>query len=111
MILEEGNRPYPRCPKRDMFVSHKALISWLLAKAFFHRGGGKEVAPPGGGGDTGGGRYGDHSIWDPPCPVHLLQLPWYNLLGVVRRLARYGTQTLAGTKEVGADIYVVDQVG
>ena len=25
VILEEGNRYYPLCPKCDMFVSHKAL--------------------------------------------------------------------------------------
>ena len=25
MILEEGDRPYPRCPKCDMFVYHRAL--------------------------------------------------------------------------------------
>ena len=38
VILEEGSRPYPWCPKRDIFVSHKALNSWLLAKVFFHGG-------------------------------------------------------------------------
>ena len=25
VILEEGNRPYPRCPQYDMFMSHYAL--------------------------------------------------------------------------------------
>ena len=25
VILEDGNRNYPRCPKCDMFVSHKDL--------------------------------------------------------------------------------------
>ena len=38
MILEEGNRPYPRCPQCDMFVSQKALNSRHLATAFCQRG-------------------------------------------------------------------------
>ena len=38
MILEEGNRPYPRYPKCDMFVSHKALNGQHLTTAFLRRG-------------------------------------------------------------------------
>ena len=38
MILEEVNQPYPRCPKCDMFVFHKALNGPHLATAFFCRG-------------------------------------------------------------------------
>ena len=38
VILEEGNRPYHRCPKCDMFVSHKALNGRHLATAFCCRG-------------------------------------------------------------------------
>ena len=38
MILEEGNRPYPRCPKCEIFVSHKALNGRHLATAFCQRG-------------------------------------------------------------------------
>ena len=37
VILEEGNRSYPRWPKCDMFVSHKALNGWHLATAVFRR--------------------------------------------------------------------------
>ena len=38
VILEEGNRPYPRCPKCVIFMSHKALNSRHLATAFCRRG-------------------------------------------------------------------------
>ena len=37
MILEYGNQPSPRCPKCDMFVSHKALNGRHLATTFFCR--------------------------------------------------------------------------
>ena len=42
VILEEGNRPYPRCPKCDMFLSHKALNGQHLAIAFCRRGEGRK---------------------------------------------------------------------
>ena len=38
VILEKGNRPYPRCPKCDMFVLHKALNGRHLTAAFCRRG-------------------------------------------------------------------------
>ena len=38
VILEEGNQPYPRCPKCDIFVSYKALNGRHLATDFYHRG-------------------------------------------------------------------------
>ena len=38
MIVEEGNGPYPRCTKCGMFMSHKAINGWHLARAFFHKG-------------------------------------------------------------------------
>ena len=38
MILEEGNRPYPRCPQCDMFVPQKSLNGWHLATALCRRG-------------------------------------------------------------------------
>ena len=38
VILEEGNRPYPRCPKCKFFVSHEALNGRHLAADFCHRG-------------------------------------------------------------------------
>ena len=38
VILEKGDRPYPRCPKCDMFVSHKALNRPHLTTAFFRQG-------------------------------------------------------------------------
>ena len=34
VILEEGNQPYPWCPKCDKFVLHKALNGWRLATEF-----------------------------------------------------------------------------
>ena len=34
MIHGEGNQPYPRFPKCDMFVSHKALNGQYLTRAF-----------------------------------------------------------------------------
>ena len=102
VILEEGNQPYPWCPKCDMFVLHKALNSWVLVKVFYQGEGGKEVAPPVRVRCVGGDRDNDHIIRDPPCPVRLLQVPWENLLGVGRRLAIGGTQPLEGTSEVGA---------
>ena len=38
VILEEGNRPYPRCPQCDMFVPQKSLNCRYLAMAFCQRG-------------------------------------------------------------------------
>ena len=38
VILEERNQPYPRCPKCDMFVSHKVLNGLHLAADFCQRG-------------------------------------------------------------------------
>ena len=38
MILEESNRPYPWCPKCDIFVWHKDLNRHHLGTAFFRRG-------------------------------------------------------------------------
>ena len=38
LILEEGNQPYPRCPKWDMFVSHKALNGHRLTTALCQQG-------------------------------------------------------------------------
>ena len=38
VILEEGNRPYPRCPNCDMFVSHKALKGRNLTTSFCRQG-------------------------------------------------------------------------
>ena len=38
MILEEGNQTYPRCPKCDMFFSHKTLNDWHRATAFCRKG-------------------------------------------------------------------------
>ena len=35
MIMEEEKRPYPRCPKCDMYMSHKALNDQHLSTAFF----------------------------------------------------------------------------
>ena len=37
-ILDEGNQPYPRFTKCDMFVSHKSLNGRHLVKFFFQRG-------------------------------------------------------------------------
>ena len=38
MILEEGNRPYPRCPHCDMFVPQKALNGRHLTTALCRQG-------------------------------------------------------------------------
>ena len=38
MILEEGNRPNPRCPHCDVFVSHKAINDQHMVKNFCWRG-------------------------------------------------------------------------
>ena len=38
VILEDGNRPYPRCPKCDMCVFHKALNGRHLTMSFLRRG-------------------------------------------------------------------------
>ena len=38
MILDEGNRPYPRYPQCDMFVARKAVNGWHLGTAFFRQG-------------------------------------------------------------------------
>ena len=35
VILEEGNRLYPRCPQCDMFVPQKALNGQNIATAFY----------------------------------------------------------------------------
>ena len=37
VVLDEGNRPYPRCPKCDMFVLHQDLKFRHLATAFCQR--------------------------------------------------------------------------
>ena len=37
MVLEEGNRPYPRCPQGDMFVTHKALNGQHMMTTFCQR--------------------------------------------------------------------------
>ena len=36
--MEEGNRPYPRCPQCDIFVSHKALKGRHLTTDFCRQG-------------------------------------------------------------------------
>ena len=38
VILEEGNRPYPQCPKCVIFMSHKDLNVRHLATDFCRRG-------------------------------------------------------------------------
>ena len=38
VILEEGNRPYPRFPQCDMFVPHKALNGQHLSLSLCRRG-------------------------------------------------------------------------
>ena len=38
MILEEGNRPYPRSPQCKTFLPQKALNGWHLATEFCRRG-------------------------------------------------------------------------
>ena len=38
VILEESNRPYPKCPQCDIFVSQKDLNGRHLMTAFCRRG-------------------------------------------------------------------------
>ena len=38
VILEDGNQPYPRCPKCDMFVSHRSLNGHHLVTNFCLQG-------------------------------------------------------------------------
>ena len=38
VILEEGNRPYPRCPQCEMCVSHKALDVRHTTTTFYQQG-------------------------------------------------------------------------
>ena len=38
MTLEEGSRPYPRCPQCDMFVPQKALNVWNLTNILYGKG-------------------------------------------------------------------------
>ena len=38
IILEDGNWPYPWCPKYDMFVSHKSLNIQHLTTTFWRMG-------------------------------------------------------------------------
>ena len=38
VILEEGNRPYPRCPQCGMFVAQKSLNGRHFVTAFCRRG-------------------------------------------------------------------------
>ena len=38
VILEEGNRPYPRLPQCDMFVSHRSLNGRHLTTDFCRQG-------------------------------------------------------------------------
>ena len=38
VILEEGNRPYPRCPQCDMFVTQKLLNYQHLKTSFCRQG-------------------------------------------------------------------------
>ena len=38
VILEEGSRPYPRCPQYDMFVPQKALNVWHPTNTLCRRG-------------------------------------------------------------------------
>ena len=75
----------------------------------FPQGGGKEATPPGGGGGVFGDIDGDHCIWNPPLPGHLLQVPWEIPLDGERRLASGGPQPLKGAAEVGVAVYGAEQ--
>ena len=45
VILEEGNQPYPQCPKCDMFVSHKSINGRNLVTDLLPKGKGMEAEP------------------------------------------------------------------
>ena len=77
----------------------------------FSAGERKEAAPPGGVGDAGGNKEGNYSLWDPPRPSHLLQLPLEIPLSSGRQLASSGPQPLEGTAEVGAAVLNAEQGG
>ena len=59
---------------------------------------------PGGGGGTGrgGGGGGNNSLWDTPCPGHLLQVSQEISIGSGQQLAIGGQQPSESTAEVGA---------
>ena len=38
VTLEEGSRPYPRCPQCDMFMTQKALNVWNLTNILCRQG-------------------------------------------------------------------------
>ena len=56
-------------------------------------------------------RVGDHILWDPPFPGHLIQVSQEISIGGGRRLARGGQQPLESMAEVGAADSAVDQGG
>ena len=68
------------------------------------QGGGKEAYTPDRGVDAERGKYGGHSIQDPPRPGHLLQVPWESPLGGGRQLSRGDPQTPEVTAEVGVAV-------
>ena len=62
---------------------------------------GEEAVSPGGGGTVG---YidGNHRLWYPPHPSHLLKVPGEIILGEGRRLSIGIPQYFEGMSEVGA---------
>ena len=74
-------------------------------------GRGEEATSPGGIGVTGGGRGGDHSLWDPSCPGCLHQLSREISIGGKRQLDSGGQQPSYSMTEVGVDDKGADQGG
>ena len=50
-------------------------------KPHLPKGRGKEAASLGRGGGTGRDRVGNHNLWYPPRPGHLLQVSWNSSIG------------------------------
>ena len=108
VILEESNRPYPRWPKCDIFVSHKGINFRNLLAAFWCRGEERKRR-----------RLGEEEAWAgtertitaygiPLSPV-TSQVPWDNLLSGGQQLDRSIPQPSEGTAEVGTDALDAEQ--
>ena len=72
---------------------------------------GTEAVPNGGVGGKDRDIYCDQHLWEPPFPIHLLQLPWDINIGIGRRLAGGGAQPTEGMIEVGATVEGVGKGG
>ena len=59
----------------------------------------------------GGDNDCNHFLWDLPCPICLLQVPWESSIVFGQRLSRGGAQSIEGAIEVGTTIQGVGNGG